>query len=249
MAKVLFYRCLGSQYRALASVNPDALYFLEDDGKLYLGEREITECLIFVDSWDLPDLPILGKFYLNTVTGELKCCDAHGLRTLIPPIAKTVDAFDDPQKKDYIASLSAIKDYVLREIQHSTAGVTDVDFDPVEGNINIVKNGEPESKPLTGVAHDPTYENLIITIPVYGNEDIVINIPKDMFVRSGRYEPDYPLPDPPGGHGPAIVLVVGDGDHTQEIVIPAASLIQLYNGGATDSVPRGLCLSFCNRHL
>ena len=236
MAKVLFYRCLGSQYDALASVNPDALYFLEDRGKLFLGEREITECLMFVESWDLPNLPILGKFYLNTVTGEFKCCDAHGLRTIVPPIGKTIDAFDDPQKRDYLASIGAIKDYVLREIQHSTAGVTDVSFDPVEGNIDIVKNGEPVSVPITGVAHSPTYENLVITIPVYGSEDIVIDIPKDMFVRSGRYEPDYPLPDPPGGHGPAIVLVVGDGEHSQEIVIPAASLVQIYTGGTTDTL-------------
>jgi len=236
MAKVLFYRCLGSQYDALASVNPDALYFLEDTGKLYLGEREITECLMFVESWDLPNLPILGKFYLNTVTGEFKCCDAHGLRTIVPPIGKTIDAFDDPQKRDYIASIGAIKDYVLREIQHSTAGVTDVTFDPVEGNIDIVKNGEPVSVPITGVAHSPTYENLVITIPVYGSEDLVINIPKDTFIRSGRYEPDYPLPDPPGGHGPAIVLVVGDGEQSQEIVIPAASLVQIYTGGTTDTL-------------
>lgn len=236
MAKVLFYRCLGSQYDALASVHPDALYFLEDRGKLFLGEREITECLMFVESWDLPNLPILGKFYLNTVTGEFKCCDAHGLRTIVPPIGKTIDSFDDPQQRDYLASIGAIKDYVLREIQHSTAGVTDVTFDPVEGNIDIVKNGEPVSVPITGVAHSPTYENLVITIPVYGSEDLVINIPKDTFIRSGRYEPDYPLPDPPGGHGPAIVLVVGDGEQSQEIVIPAASLVQIYTGGTTDTL-------------
>lgn len=236
MAKVLFYRCLRYQYEALASVNPDALYFLEDSSQLYLGEREISDCLIFVESWDLPNLPIAGKFYLNTVTGELKCCDAHGLRTIVPPITSDPDAFDDPTKVTYLASIHAIREWVLTQIQQSTAGVTDVTFAPETGDLTIVKNGEEVAVPLTGIAHSPTYENLVIRIPVYGSEDIVVNIPKDTFVRSGRYEPDYPLPDPPGGHGPAVVLVVSDGETTTEIVIPAAALVQIYTGGTTDTL-------------
>ena len=237
MAKVQFYKCLRQQYLGLASVNPDALYFLTDSNQIYLGDRNVTECLIFVESWsEITDLPILGKFYLNTTTGEFKCCDANGLRTLIPPVISTAAEFDDVSKADYLASVAAIKEYVLHEIQEHTSGVSDVQFDDAEGNIEVVKDGVLEHVPLTGVAHSPTYQDLVITIPVYGSEDLVIDIPKDTFVRSGRYEDDYPLPNPPGGHGPAIVLVVGDGEHETEVVVPAASLVQIYSGGTTDTL-------------
>lgn len=237
MAKVLFFRCSKSQYSGLASVNPDALYFLEDAKQLYLGETNITECLVFVDSWNLPDLPVLGKFYLNTVTGEFKCCGPTGLRTIVPPVATSGSDFDDATKNDYIASIFAIKEYVQSAIQQTVSdSIKSITFNSYTGNIEAEKKDTTQFTQLRGVAHSPTYQGLTITIPVYGSEDVVINLPKDNFVRSGRYENDYPLPDPPGGHGPAIVLTVGDGDESQEVVIPAATIANVYSGGSTDSI-------------
>ena len=236
MAKVGFYRCSQSDYYSISSIDSNGLYFLEDSKQLYLGSVEITESLVFVDNWSSVTSPVVGKFYLNTITGEFKCCDKNGLRTLVPPVAASSDDFSDPDKRNYFASISVIKDFVEAKIGQSTAGVSSVEYDTTTGSIDVVKDGETLHNPLTGVAHEPTYENLILTIPVYGGEDIVVDLPKDNFVRSGRYEPDYPLPDPPGGHGPAIVLVVGDGEYAREIVIPADVLFQAYTGGSTDTV-------------
>lgn len=237
MAKVLFFRCTNSQYIGLASKNPDALYFLEDTKQLYLGTVNITERLLFVDAWELSDLPVLGKFYLNVHTGEFKCCEATGLRTIVPSITANASDFDDVTKRDYIASISAIKDYVQSKIHSSaTYGISSLEFNSTSGEIEAKKDDATDTTLLRGVAHHLNYNNLIITIPVYGSDDIVINLPKDNFVRSGRYEHDYPLPNPPGGHGPAIVLTVGDGEQSNEVVVPAATIVNVYLGGSTDTV-------------
>ena len=178
MAKVLFYRCLKSQYDALASVNPDGLYFLTDSGQIFLGARNITECLIFVTDWsEVSTIPILGKFYLNTLTGELKCCDAKGLRTVVPPIGKDITSFDNPAQKDYLASIDAIKAYVLREISAATSGVSNIDFNKDTGDIEVYKEGEIVPVPLETVAHSPSYSNKTLRIPVYGHPDVVMNMP------------------------------------------------------------------------
>lgn len=97
---------------------------------------------------------------------------------------------------------------------------------------------------LGGVAHNVTYDSttLTITVPMYSadgtgdGDPLVINLPKDNFVRSGRYEQAYVASE---GADPiaALILTVDNGDEgdgtTSEIVIPAADLVDVYTGDST----------------
>lgn len=109
-------------------------------------------------------------------------------------------------------------------------------YDANLGKVTFTTEGGASSEvAMTGIAHAPVYNSvdMKLIIPVFGQDDVVVNIPKDNFVRSGRYEAEYDLPD--GGKGPAIVLVVDNEDTdsdktTREIVIPAAALVDVYTG-------------------
>lgn len=116
---------------------------------------------------------------------------------------------------------------------------TDASFDGNTGKMTFAKDGGGSKEvPLTGLAHSVLYDQdqLKLTIPVFGSDDIVVNIPKDKFLRTGRYEADYDFGE--GNIGPAIVLVVDDEDSdtdesTREIAIPASALVDIYTGQTT----------------
>ena len=63
-----------------------------------------------------------------------------------------------------------------------------------------------------------------ITIPQYGSEDLVINIPKDKFVTTGKYYENYPETDPT--HHKVIVLTIDNQD--EPVIIPAEALVNIY---------------------
>lgn len=91
---------------------------------------------------------------------------------------------------------------------------------------------------LKGYVHDATYDadTLKITLPMVdadgADKTLVINLPKDNFVRSGRYDAAYKA-DEESEAIAAIVLTVGDGENSHEIAIPAASLIDVYTADNT----------------
>ena len=79
---------------------------------------------------------------------------------------------------------------------------------------------------LTGVVNNPTWntETRQLTLPVVGGQAVQVNIGKDIFLESGRYDSDTK----------EIVLVLNDDDQT-EIRIPASALYNDYTGGSTNS--------------
>jgi len=247
MAKANFISTILSKYVALATKDPSTLYFVEDAKRIYKGDVDVTEAIKVVESFDeTPGADVAaGKIYLNATTFEAKVSDGTAWVTMLPGIVSTADDFDVEANASKLATVGATKEYItelIADITGGTAFVKDVTWD-AEGGVLKVDKGEdtPASVELTGVAHTVVYDkaNLKLTIPVYGQDDLVINIPKDNFVRSGRYEADYQLPD--GSTGPAIVLVVDDEESdtdnaTTEVVIPAASLVDVYTGTTSENV-------------
>lgn len=121
------------------------------------------------------------------------------------------------------------------------AAFNDASYDENTGKMTFTKDGGGSKEvPLVGVAHGVAYDadNLKLTIPVFGSDDVVVNIPKDKFIRTGRYEAEYDFGE--GNVGPAIVLVVDDEDSdtdsdTREIAIPASALVDVYTGQTTST--------------
>ena len=94
-------------------------------------------------------------------------------------------------------------------------------FDNTTGKISV---GSNEGVQLANVAHDPVYDatNLKITIPVYGKDDVVINIPKDKFVTAGVYNTVTKN----------IELTIQGQD--EKVLIPASDLVDVYTANNTD---------------
>lgn len=88
---------------------------------------------------------------------------------------------------------------------------------------------------LLGVSHDPVYteEDLTLTIPVYGKDPLTMTIPKDKYVRSIRFESNYPLGTKVG---PAIILTVSDGVADEEIIGDLSGVRGLFEGEDSTSI-------------
>lgn len=233
--KVNFISTVLAKYNGLATKDANTLYFVEDAKKIYKGDVDVTEALKIVASFDTtPGADIVeGKLYFNATTFEVRVKNGDAWAVMLPGTITTEDDFTDANGSK-LATIAATKAFIVNEIANITGGTAFVKgVEWKDGALHIDNgDGSPETIQLTGVAHNPVYDaaSLKLTIPVYGSEDVIINIPKDNFVRSGRYEADYDLGD--DTTGPAIVLVVNDGSGADgsEIVIPAATLVDVYTG-------------------
>ena len=65
--------------------------------------------------------------------------------------------------------------------------VTDVTYSPATGTLSVAKNGAPVPTVMSGLTHDPTYdaETRTIKLPVFGGDELVINLGKDLVVKTG----------------------------------------------------------------
>lgn len=101
--------------------------------------------------------------------------------------------------------------------------------DNKEGYVNkngitphFAKGDAPVTTTLTGVVHAPTYdaETRTIKMPVFGGDELTINLGKDMVVKSGAYNTATK----------EIQLTISTGE---VVKIPAAALVDVYTGGAS----------------
>ena len=66
---------------------------------------------------------------------------------------------------------------------------------------------------------------MVLTIPVYGGSDVVVNIPKDKFVTAGAFYADYPAEGEPTHHN---VIVLTIDNQVEPVIIPAEALVNVY---------------------
>lgn len=167
----------------------------------------------------------LGWFEPSTITVE-------GLSQKLSQLTNDINKTQEEVDK----AATDIKDIDDRVDQ----AIKEIDFNSDDGYLNTHYLGthSPGRVDLRTVTHGVTYdeETLKLTIPQYGQDDLIINIPKDKFLRTGRYEAEYDFGG--GVTGPAIVLVVDDEDSdtdesTKEIAIPASALVDVYTGQTT----------------
>lgn len=216
---------------AYQSISPDSntLYFIEDTLQLYKGSELYAKSYRIVDS--IPTTGIEGVLYIDRVNKEIKAFEngawVNGL-DLKPVIADKVTATGTDA-----VSGKAVAAYVQTAIDNVTGGenatvitgvVTGSDF----GTLIVTQGAEENSVSvnLDGVVLDPTYdaETRTITLPVHGvgKEDIVINLGKDMVVKSGRYD----------AIENDLVLVLTD---DSEVKIPVGNLVDTYNPSSDKS--------------
>lgn len=206
--KVNFYALTNSAYKQIASPASNTLYFITDQSKIFKGSTDMTNCIIPVHP--IPDCSDAqpGKLYFDTSSFEIKLTTDNTSWCVASPGYLTDGANWAEADGNKFATISLIKSGIAQAISQ-------LKFDNDSGTISI---GSSASAVLSGVAHNVDYDidQLKLTIPIYGSDSIEINIPKDKFVKSGRYNSET--------HNIELTLQ----SQSDPVLIPAGDLIDIY---------------------
>lgn len=223
--KVIFYALTEANYKSIGSPDTNTLYFLTDTGRVMKGAADLTKSVLAVDAIPSVGNAILDKLYINKTTYEAKLTVDNTNWITLTPGYLTDGANWASADSSKFATIGLIKTGISEAISSVS---TDASFDSAAGTIKV-SNGAAAT--LSGVAHGITYDSgaLKITIPQYGSDDLVINIPKDKFVTAGKYYEDYPEVSPT--HHKVIVLTIDNQD--DPVIIPAEALVNIYQADNT----------------
>ena len=223
--KVVFYSLTQQQYDAIGSKDSNTLYFVSDYGKVYKGAADMTKSVIVTDSVPAVADAILDKLYIDSASFEAKITVDGSNWIILSPGYLTDGANWASADSKKFATIGLIKKGISSAVEAISLNTT---FDDTSGTVKV---GEGQGATLTGIAHGIAYDSslLKITIPQYGSEDLVINIPKEKFVTAGKYYENYPETDPT--HHKVIVLTIDNQD--DPVIIPAEALVNIYTADNT----------------
>ena len=230
--KVVFYSLTQTQYDALGSKDVNTLYFTSDTGKVFKGTADMTESVIVTDAVPAVADAILDKLYIDSASFEVKITVDGSNWIILSPGYLTDGANWASADSKKFATIGLIKKGISSAVEAISLNTS---FDSTSGTVKV---GEGEGATLTGLAHGIAYDAslLKITIPQYGSEDLVINIPKEKFVTAGKYYEDYPETDPTNHK--VIVLTIDNQD--DPVIIPAEALVNIY---AADNTAKNLVVT------
>lgn len=256
MATVKFFAGTLEQYTGLKSKDANSLYIIEDAGRIYKGDKNVTSDTSLVTS--VPDTLAPDKVAIVQVTADTETVydiyvgNASSVPVKVQPgvVTKSSAFSNEGTFGSYTATVSAIKAFVNQAVQTATSGTSKafIDASFADGTLTFTPADSSGNKTveLTNVAHGIQWDSsqFKLTIPQYGvEEDVVINIPKDFFLQSGEYIEDHEFtPDGEGEpyHSPAIHLVVniqgGEAGTKKDIYIPVKDLVDTYTVASTDTV-------------
>ena len=256
MATVKFFAGTLEQYSGLSAKDANSLYIIEDVGRIYKGDKNVTSDTSLVTS--VPDTLQADKVAIVQVNAsgqvmyDIYVGNASNVPVKVQPgvVSDATDFDNDSTFGSYTATVSAIKTFVNKAVQEATSGASAafIDASFSDGTLTFTPADSSGNKnvELTNVAHGIQWDSdqFKLTIPQYGvEEDVVINIPKDFFLQSGEYIEDHEFT--PDGEGepyrsPAIHLVVniqgGEEGTKKDIYIPVKDLVDTYTVASTDTV-------------
>ena len=256
MATVKFFAGTLEQYTGLSAKDANSLYIIEDVGRIYKGDKNVTSDTSLVTS--VPDTLQADKVAIVQVSAsgqtmyDIYVGNASNVPVKVQPgvVSDSSDFDNEGTFGSYTATVSAIKAFVNKAVQDATAGASAafINASFADGTLTFTPADSSGNKTveLTNVAHGIQWDadQFKLTIPQYGvEEDVVINIPKDFFLQSGEYIEDHEFtPDGEGEpyHSPAIHLVVniqgGEAGTKKDIYIPVKDLVDTYTVASTDTV-------------
>lgn len=208
-------------YVALETKDNNTLYFLQDTGEIYRGTVSFSDSVKFVA--DFPESGALGKVYIHNTTleGKVYTGKSGGWKTIIHPIATTVEAQGATP-----VSGKAVHEFVTGEFTAKLAELyKDVAYDGVTKELTFTaQGGDTKKVGITGFIHNAKFDGNSgnLTLEVQGGEAVVINLPKENFVTGGRYDAD----------SQKIILTLQTGGTVE---IPAQDLVDVYTGKASQT--------------
>lgn len=211
MAMIKWIITTAEKYAGLLVKDSNALYFLQDTQEIYKGETSFTQPTSLVANF--PEKGALGRVYINQTTLEGKVWTGTQWRTVIQPVAQTMTGAGGETTP---VSGDAVKAYVATQLAQAITGnfVDGITYDKTTKQLKYTKGEAETTVDIAGFVTGASYagDTGILTFQVQGGEAIQVNLPKENFVKSGKY--DAVEKD--------LVLTLQDGS---EIRIPADDLI------------------------
>ena len=224
-----------ADYAALEAKDTNTLYFVEETGQVFRGEKNYSEAVVLynTDGAGSPARPTsgaVGKLYVDATTLAASAWDGAAYKDVVKPVDATViESSANP------VAGGAVKTYVdsaVAAAKSEIEGVTDklvksVAYDAADKQLDITLNDDTVTNvDLTNLAVSMSYasETGVLSLKDKAGTDLsTVNLPLEQFVVSGTYESDTK----------EIVLTL---NNDTEVRIPAASLVDVYTGAATDNV-------------
>ena len=213
-------------YDALATKNPNLLYFCTDTGKLYRGSVDFTDSMIAAAS--KPANPVAGKIYILADTNTVEAYIGGAWKVLSYPMTTTVDINSDDM---HVASAKAVYDAIQAAVEGvvgAESTVKAVAAGTEAAQVAVTKgDGSVANFTVPGVVTKPTWDASarVLTIPVTGDTAVEVNIGKDVFLdptAENKYNPTTKKIE--------LYLNDGNGGEATKIEIPASDLVDVYTG-------------------
>lgn len=223
MANVNFSYGSKANYDKLTPKDSNTLYFITDTRQIFKGTDEYTKSCKMVSALPASG-QIQGVIYFRMTDYTMHIWNGTEFIQMNKQTVTQIPA--NGASDDNLPTTKAVADYVNAKIAavEGIKGkfVTDVTYNA--GTLSVAKGGEPVTTTLTGVVHEPTYDSSTRTIklPVFGGDELVINLGKDLVVKTGTYN----------SKTREIELTITTGE---VVKIPVGALIDIYVGVATST--------------
>lgn len=223
--RVIFRAITQTAFDSTDPKDTNTLYFLTDAGKIYKGSTDVTNC---VTVGTIPQIAqaVKGRLYIDNTTFAM-AVTMDGSNWIQASPGYLTDGVEwAAADSNKFATIGLIKKGIQEAVSNIQLATT---FDDESGQVRV---GNGSSATLTHVAHGATWDSsqLKLTIPMYGDSDLVVNIPKDKFVTAGQYYEDYPDSDSATHHN---VIVLTIDNQEEPVIIPAEALVNVYTADNT----------------
>lgn len=227
------FLAVGERASLPANRKVNVLYWCSDTRELYKGMDLYTEAVRIVS--ELPPKPATGVLYILP-TREAKVWTGSIWETVALPYV-TAGVLSEDNTSEQIPTAKVVYDSITQAITNSVGDGDIVNniTSTKAGTITVTKGESTSDVKINGVIVNPSYDadtRTIILPYADGTEALVITLGKDMFIdatKDNKYNKDTKC----------IELYLNDGTETSDstcISIPAASLIDVYTGGSTQSI-------------
>ena len=227
--KLILKSISWADYSSLVNNNtldPKTLYFINDKGQIY------THGKLYGGKWEfystLPLYPELNTLYISNTDLSTKIWDGTNWHVVSKGYTLSIGHSSDDT---LIPTAKAVYDFVTSYTPGGGGGVSSISWNSTNEQIEYEIGDATRTVPLTGLAHDPSYDQSTrtLTIPVVGGSAVSVQL-EDSVVTAGKYN---------AATNEIWLSIADDGsydDPDKVIKIPVSGLVDIYTGDDTDSI-------------